>query len=48
MDLASAECWSQGAGQQMGLGLVSSQASIREDLLLEVEAAGARLSFTHA
>ena len=48
LDLASAECGSQGAGQQVGLGLVSSQAATREELLLEMEAAGARLSFTTA
>ena len=48
LDLASAECGSQGAGQQVGLCSVSSQATVREDLLLEMEAAGARLSFTPA
>ena len=36
------------AGQQVGLCSVSRQAAIREDLLLEMEAAGARLSFTPA
>ena len=46
--MTSAECGSQGAGQQVGLGLVSSQAATREELLLEMEAAGARLSFTPA
>ena len=48
LDLASAECGSQGAGQQVGLCLVSSQATIREELFQEMEAAGARLSFTPA
>ena len=48
LDLASAECGSQGAGQQVGLCLVSSQATIREELFQEMEAAGARLSFTTA
>ena len=48
LDLASAECGSQGAGQQVGLCIVSSQATIREELLLEMETAGARLSFTPA
>lgn len=33
LDLASAECGSQGAGQQVGLCSVSSQATVREDLL---------------
>ena len=36
------------AGQQVGLCSVSSQATIREGLLQEMEAAGARLSFTPA
>ena len=48
LDLASAECGSQGVGQQVGLCSVSSQATIREDLFLEMEAAVARLSFTPA
>ena len=48
LDLASAECGSQGAGQQVGLCSVSSQATTREDLLLVMEAGGARLSFTPA
>ena len=36
------------AGQQVGLCSVSRQAAIREELLQEMEAAGARLSFTPA
>ena len=38
----------QGAVQQVGLCLVSSQATIREELLQEMGAAGPRLSFTPA
>ena len=36
LDLASAECGSQGAGQQVGLCIVSSHAPTREELLLDM------------